>query len=511
MSLFKEQTPAQIIATQVCDNCLEEHSDKFYSCKSSYSAQHPILVARLAVKSIRKRDHLDNYQEVNPFARAEPGMTNDTISGATPEKKIDRDTKLALLLLKGGMRGKELKKHFPETFAKMSNGRWQRVYSKLKKEVNKKIEEGKDKVNKDLNENFQQYTYKLAEVEYRGGLAKKKAEKTLEEHVLSLLEGYSETEKNKILEASKLKDIQEKASEISQNQLDKDSDCVYNNLNTDQGMGTDCMVHAWNAFMNFPYIQQLVRTKIEMKSISNIILSKTTDEEIKKANNELMGSYCKWKELILPVLKDNKTIFDQALITYNAQIDSTTQQWFQASLDDIRCDDSWMQDYMLGTIQLLSIANLFHPTRPNEIILFTQTQLQDFIDDDGTKFDSSYGAIPINSQLAKGAHAICIKKGKNNEIFVVDSWDWKGVHPYDEYVERTHLKPTGDDVNLTVLVKIKTAKRIEGNAEKISDELKSLYSVEHIKKFKLCHTNKEEDLSTCPFTDEFIKDCGKIQ
>ena len=87
MSLFKEQTPAQIIATQVCDNCLEEHSDKFHSCKSSYSAQHPILVARLAVKSIRKRDHLDNYQEVNPFARAEPGMTNDTISGATPEKK----------------------------------------------------------------------------------------------------------------------------------------------------------------------------------------------------------------------------------------------------------------------------------------------------------------------------------------------------------------------------------------------------------------------------------------
>ena len=57
------------------------------------------------------------------------------------KKKIDRDTKLALLLLKGGMRGKELKKHFPETFAKMSNGRWQRVYSKLKKEVNKKIDE----------------------------------------------------------------------------------------------------------------------------------------------------------------------------------------------------------------------------------------------------------------------------------------------------------------------------------------------------------------------------------
>jgi len=72
MSLFKEQTPAQIIATQACDNCLEEHSDEFHSCKSSYSAQHPMLAARLAVKSIRKRDHLENYQEVNPFARAEP-------------------------------------------------------------------------------------------------------------------------------------------------------------------------------------------------------------------------------------------------------------------------------------------------------------------------------------------------------------------------------------------------------------------------------------------------------
>ena len=70
MSLFKAQTPAQIT---------EEHSDEFHSCKSSYSAQHPMLAARLAVKSIRKRDHLENYQEVNPFARAEPRVTNDDI------------------------------------------------------------------------------------------------------------------------------------------------------------------------------------------------------------------------------------------------------------------------------------------------------------------------------------------------------------------------------------------------------------------------------------------------
>lgn len=62
MSFFKAQQPAQII---------EKHSDEFHSCKT-YSAQHPMLAAR-AVKSIRKRDHLDNYQEVNSFARAEAG------------------------------------------------------------------------------------------------------------------------------------------------------------------------------------------------------------------------------------------------------------------------------------------------------------------------------------------------------------------------------------------------------------------------------------------------------
>jgi hypothetical protein len=83
MSFFKARTSAPIIATQVCVNRLEEHPDEWNSCKSSYSARHPMLAARLTAKSIRKRDHLVDYKEVNPFARAEADVTNDDIVRTT--------------------------------------------------------------------------------------------------------------------------------------------------------------------------------------------------------------------------------------------------------------------------------------------------------------------------------------------------------------------------------------------------------------------------------------------
>ena len=51
----------------------ESNSSNFQSCKGSYSAQHPLLAARLTTRSIHKRDHLDDYKDVNPFVRAEAG------------------------------------------------------------------------------------------------------------------------------------------------------------------------------------------------------------------------------------------------------------------------------------------------------------------------------------------------------------------------------------------------------------------------------------------------------
>jgi len=93
MSFFQAQTSAQII---------EDHSDEFHSSESSYSAQHPMLVARLAVKSIRKGDHLDNYQEVNPFARAEAGVTNDElVKAALALMKIPGRTGLCMRPVQG--------------------------------------------------------------------------------------------------------------------------------------------------------------------------------------------------------------------------------------------------------------------------------------------------------------------------------------------------------------------------------------------------------------------------
>jgi hypothetical protein len=86
MSLFKAQTPAQII---------EKHSEESHSCKSSYSAQHPMLAARLTVKSIRKRDHLENYQEVNPFARAEAGVTRQAIDDLFFTIDVNRNGKIS--------------------------------------------------------------------------------------------------------------------------------------------------------------------------------------------------------------------------------------------------------------------------------------------------------------------------------------------------------------------------------------------------------------------------------
>ena len=101
------------------------------------------------------------------------------------------------------------------------------------------------------------------------------------------------------------------------------------------------------------------------------------------------------------------------------------------------------------------------------------------------------------------------KKGKNDKLFVVDSWPsgWKGVHPYEDYVKETKLRAVGNDP-IKVLVKINTETSIAGNTDLIDDNLRSLYSIDKIKKFKLCHTNKTETLEECPFSNEFkLDDC----
>jgi len=63
---------AQSSTMQTCNDCLEEHSDKLHMCKPSYSAQHPLLqAATLSGSKVCKKDHLQTYQEMNPFVRAE--------------------------------------------------------------------------------------------------------------------------------------------------------------------------------------------------------------------------------------------------------------------------------------------------------------------------------------------------------------------------------------------------------------------------------------------------------
>lgn len=68
MSSLKHAS-TQLSTTQICGDCFEEHSDELHVCQSSYSAQHPMLAFRLSVKNIGKKDHLDDYREVNPFER----------------------------------------------------------------------------------------------------------------------------------------------------------------------------------------------------------------------------------------------------------------------------------------------------------------------------------------------------------------------------------------------------------------------------------------------------------
>ncbi len=454
-------------------------------------------------------------------------MSNIYKKMSTTESKtqIDQDRASALVLIRQKIKKSVLKKRF-ESFRKMKTGTWYREYSKLKREVDKKITEGKTLINEDLKAHFQQYVYDLANVEYdsekniskvqkelRDRMEKElrdRMEKELRDRMIGLLNDYSPEEISKVLEERDIDKTIQEASQISQDQLKKDEDYIYNNLNTDQGGGSDCMVHAWNAFLNFPFIQQLNWSEDEMESIGSEITEKPVSEQA-QATASLMGNYCKWKKLIIPVLNDNKSLIDAAIQAHKNQMDDTVREWFENSLDNTICDDEWMQEYNLGTIQLLSIANLFHPNRPNEIILFTQITLQEFIDDDGTQFDSSYGAIPINTQINNGiTHAICIKKNKNDKLFVVDSWPsgWKGVHPYEDYVMETKLRAVGNDIDLKVLVKINTETSIAGNTDLIDDNLRSLYSIEKIKKFKLCHTNKTETLTECPFKTEFkSNDC----
>jgi hypothetical protein len=423
--------------------------------------------------------------------------------------QIDQDRAQAIIKIRQGITKSVIKRSF-KSFSKMKTGIWIREYINLKKEADSKINAGKTLINENLKAHFQQYVYSLANVEYDSKKNIAKAQKELRDHMAEqLIDDYSPEEISKVLEKSDIDQTIQDASQLSQDQLKKDEDCVYNNLNTDQGMGSDCMVHAWNAFLNFPFIQQLKWTEDEVKSSGSIITAKPESEQA-AATAALMGNYCKWKKLMIPVLNDNKDLIDAAIQAHGDQIDHTVKDWFLTSLENTRCVDDWMQEYMLGTIQLISIANLFHPNRPDEIILFTQITLQEFIDDDGTRFDSSYGAIPINTQINNGiTHAICIKKGKNNKLFVVDSWPsgWKGVHPYEDYVMETKLRAVGNDP-IKVLVKINTETSIAGKTDLIDDNLRSLYSIEKIKKFKLCHTNKTETLLKCPFESEFkSNDC----
>jgi hypothetical protein len=422
----------------------------------------------------------------------------------SPSMQDDMDK--AIALIKKGMKQKEVKSEFLR-FNKMNKITWIKKWTELKKIINKKRDLGKTLINKELNAHYQQYVYKLADEILDDTLEKKieQARKGLQDDMTKLLKNYSKDEILKVIAKTDIDKTIKKASQISQEQLKKEEDCVYNNLNTDQGAAGDCIVHAWNAFLNFSFIQQLEWTPLEVET-----------------PRDHYGAYCKWKEKIIPVLNDNKPLIEQSVKSHSAEIDTEVQEWFKVSLNDYNeCNDEWMQAYNLGTIQLMSIANLFHPNRQNEIILFTQITLESFINDNGTKFDSSYGAIPINTQITIGdydkPHAICFKKS-HGKLFVVDSWSggWQGVHPYEAYKKRTNLRPIGTDKHIKVLVKINTEAsildteaRILAKTDKINDELRSLYTIKKIKRFKLCHTNKSKELSECPFTKEFKQNCDK--
>ena len=167
--------------------------------------------------------------------------------------QIDQDRAEAIVLIRQGIKKSVIKKRF-ESFSKMKTATWLREYSKLKREADKKINEGKTLINEDLKAHFQQYVYDLANVEYVSEKNIARAQKELRDRMAQLLKNYSPEEKSKVLEKSDIDQTIQEASQLSQDQLKKDEDCVYNNLNTDQGGGSDCMVHAWNAFLNFTFI-----------------------------------------------------------------------------------------------------------------------------------------------------------------------------------------------------------------------------------------------------------------
>ena len=161
--------------------------------------------------------------------------------------QIDQDRAQAIIQIRQGIKKSVIKKSF-KSFSKMKTATWLREYSKLKKEANRKINEGKTLINEDLKAHFQQYVYDLANVEYDSKKNIAKAQKEFRDHMAHMIDDYSPEEISKVLEKSDIDQTIQDASQLSQDQLKKDEDCLYNNLNTDQGMGSDCMVHAWNAW-----------------------------------------------------------------------------------------------------------------------------------------------------------------------------------------------------------------------------------------------------------------------
>ena len=394
-----------------------------------------------------------------------------------------------------------VKNLFPP-YTKMRKGRWKLEWKNIKKwHKLQGIDLVKRFLEEYLEEHHQRETYKIANSEYCKHTPPYSQE--IINHIRTLLTGqsysvlhsdqlfYSEDDIKYILKKSDISKLEKEAHDIFKTQLNKEKESVYNNLREHQEPTLDdCMVHAWNAFLNFPYIQ---------------------------ANGQLDDVvYCKWKREIMPVLRANNDIILKALQTYTAKIDPIVAGWMHQSADKIEqqseCTDEWMQNYQRGVLNFLSIANILHPGRQNEIILFTKIPLKQFKDDDGTRFDSSYGAIPINSRVHGGYHAICIKKNNNNELFVVDSGSpigWEGVHPYDDYVREKKFAGQGGEP-LQVLVKIKTKEPIPGKRlQSLSKNLESMYAPKQLRHLKICHTNNLGQ--SCPYTSEFHPNCGKTK
>ena len=69
MSFFKKQSSANNHAekqpSRITNTAYDSYSPR------SYSPRHPLLAASVVLKKSPKKDHLLNYQELNPFARAE--------------------------------------------------------------------------------------------------------------------------------------------------------------------------------------------------------------------------------------------------------------------------------------------------------------------------------------------------------------------------------------------------------------------------------------------------------